>query len=208
MPLKSSHVLLPIVLLGAPLLGQEAVDFEPVEASVADVSVLGTSLRVEDPGLAPGTGFRQVYQVPGSPTTHFRASGGLYAVFDQSVYLSWNGMNFPDIPPSTTFYIGAPEFLLTRSGAAAAGSSGLSATARPSGVRRDARSSGQPGSRPGYGYVPPAQSLGTDGGNPADSIETSLPRFHTDAAYRSRRLTEIRLKCAAARSHPSPHSTP
>ena len=85
MRLKPLFILLLPCLGEAPILGQESVDFEPVEATVADVSVLSTSLRVEEPGLAPGTGFRQVYQVPGSSSAHFRANGGLYAVFDQSV---------------------------------------------------------------------------------------------------------------------------
>ena len=207
-------LLLPLHL-AHPIQGQELVDFEPVEASVADVSVLATSLRIEDPGLAPGTGFKQVYQVPGSSTAHFRANGGLYAVFDQSVYLSWNGMSFPEIPPSTTFYIGTPGFLMNQPGEMRTEPTSIKGAASPSGVRRDGRSTGEPGDRPGYGYVPPtdsARSLVENSSDQAlasgDSFEPALPRFHTDPDYRSRRLLEIRRKCAASSSNPLADSTP
>ena len=215
MRLNLFSLLLLVLLVRHPLLGQEAVEFDPVEASVADVSVLATSLRIEDPGLAPGTGFKQVYQVPGSTSAHFRANGGLFAVFDQSVYLSWNGFSFPEVPPSTTFYIGTPDFLVNQPGMSVNTTPGVTGTVSPSSLRKDARSSGEPGDRPGYGYVPStdsSQSLSsidaTNKESSEDLAEDVLPRFHTDPDYRRRRLMEIRRKCEAAGPNPLADSTP
>ncbi|MAJ47978.1 MAG: hypothetical protein CBC35_12045 [Planctomycetes bacterium TMED75] len=191
MRLRSIPFITLLVCLDPSVFAQELTDFEPVEASVADVSVLSTSLRVEERGLDPGTGFTQVYQVPGVPGAHFRANGGLFAVFDQSVYLSWNGMNFPEVPPSTTFYIGAPEFLRVQK------STGSSEDSSPS--RQRITEPGARGSQPGYGFVPPASAMAQrPDALPAEALsaaqsEELLPRFHTDPGYRSRRLTEIRL---------------
>ena len=215
MRLNLLSLLLLLLLVRHPLLGQEAVEFDPVEASVADVSVLATSLRIEDPGLAPGTGFKQVYQVPGSTSAHFRANGGLFAVFDQSVYLSWNGFSFPEVPPSTTFYIGAPDFLVNQPGMSVNTTPGVAGAVSPSSLRKDGRSFGEPGDRPGYGYVPStdsSQSLPaidpTNKESSGDLAEDVLPRFHTDPDYRRRRLMEIRRKCEAAGPNPLADSTP
>ena len=196
MRLRSISFITLLSCLGLPVFAQDLTDFEPVEASVADVSVLSTSLRVEERGLDPGTGFTQVYQVPGVPGAHFRANGGLFAVFDQSVYLSWNGMSFPEVPPSTTFYIGAPEFLRSQKAA------GFSVDSSPPNQHRV--QPGASGSRPGYGFVPPTSALDQERDElsadlPAEPrSEQLLPRFHTDPSYRSRRLTEIRLLHRAA----------
>ena len=191
--MRLSRILIITLLAGLhlPVCAQDLTEFEPVEASVADVSVLSTSLRVQELGLDPGTGFTQVYQVPGVPGAHFRANGGLFAVFDQSVYLSWNGMSFPEVPPSTTFYIGAPAFLKVQEPA------GSSADSTP--PSRRVSQPGASGSKPGYGFVPPARGgdrTPDDLREPLDSTaesEQRLPRFLTDSSYRSRRLTEIRL---------------
>lgn len=179
-----------------PVCAQGLTDFDPVEASVADVSVLSTSLRVQEIGLDPGTGFTQVYQVPGVPGAHFRANGGLFAVFDQSVYLSWNGMNFPEVPPSTTFYIGTPDFLKLRTEA------GPSEDSSPPSRRRT--EPGASGPKPGYGFVPPTGAVNQGPDDLRAEVpstarsEELLPRFLTDSSYRSRRLNEIRLLHRAA----------
>ena len=175
MRLKAHSLILLLACLQPPLLAQEAAEFDPVEASVADVSVLSTSLRVEPLGLDPGTGFKQVYRVPGASDTYFRANGGLYAVFDQSVYLSWNGLSFPEVPPSTTFYIGAPAFLRSQDEVAAS-------DPPVPGSRRF-----QPGTTPDqYGMVSSTDSV------QEEPMDVALPRFITDQDYRSRRLSEIR----------------
>ena len=186
MHLKPHSLVLLLACLQPPLLAQEAAEFDPVEASVADVSVLSTSLRVEQLGLDPGTGFKQVYRVPGASDTYFRANGGLFAVFDQSVYLSWNGLSFPEVPPSTTFYIGAPAFLRSQDEVTASGPS-------VDGSRRF-----QPGPSPHrHGMVSSTDSL------QEEPMDVALPRFITDHDYRSRRLNEIRRLRSEASSPPA-----
>ena len=126
---RSIQILL-ACLVFTPLVRGQAVDDEslkyqgleslrPLEAQVEDVSILSASLRVESPGLAQPSGFDAVYRVPGDSGKLMRVNGALFAVFDQSVYLSWNGLSFPEVPPSTTFYIGAPAFLRSQDEVAA-----------------------------------------------------------------------------------------
>ena len=172
-----SGLVLSFLTLSLPAPAQDPGRFEPVESGVEDVSVLSTSLRVQQPGLDPGTGFDSVYRVPGRPDRYFRASGALFAVFDQSVYRSWNGVGVPEVPPSTTFHIGVPQFLadpvpasLDRTAAASA-SSGAGVDRRPADRLMTPRVSSVASTLPG---------------------EQVLPRFLTDQAYRGRRLREIR----------------
>ncbi len=83
---------------------QRTEESRPVDEGVGDVSVLGTSLRVVDPGLDAALGFDDVYRVPGMPMMLMRVSGGIYAVFPQSVYSAEGAL----VPPGTIFYIGPP----------------------------------------------------------------------------------------------------
>lgn len=86
-------------------LGQEYV---PVEPAVGDTSILSTSLRVMEPGLQAPSGFSQVYRVPGGQL--MRGDGALFAVFPESNYVQFRGMDIPVIPAGTVFYIGGlPE---------------------------------------------------------------------------------------------------
>ncbi len=88
-------------------LGQEYVPVEPV---VGDTSSLATSLRVMEPGLQAPSGFSQVYRVPGAQGQFMRADGALFAVFPQSNYVQFRGMDIPVIPAGTVFHIGGlPE---------------------------------------------------------------------------------------------------
>ena len=170
--------------LSLPASAQDPDRFEPVESGVEDVSVLSTSLRVQQPGLDPGTGFDSVYRVPGQADRYFRANGALFAVFDQSVYRSWNGVGVPEVPPSTTFHIGVPQFLADPVRAS------LDGTA-PAGAGIDRRRADRATSPR---VIPVASTL------PREEV---LPRFLTDQAYRGRRLQEIR---AARDSRPPlPH---
>lgn len=82
-----------------------------VESRVVDVSPLAEGLReinMQADFRAP-VGFMNVYRVPGRDDLYMRASGGVYAVFPQSVYiLTDRGMNTP-VPPGTVFSIGMPS---------------------------------------------------------------------------------------------------
>ena len=172
-----SGLVLSLLTLSLPAPAQDPGRFEPVESGVEDVSVLSTSLRVQQPGLDPGTGFDSVYRVPGQSDRYFRANGALFAVFDQSVYRSWNGVGVPEVPPSTTFHIGIPQFLADPARTSFDGGAPASA---PTGAGVDRRPAGR--------VTPPR-------GIPIASTyqgEEVLPRFLTDHAYRGRRLREIR----------------
>ena len=80
----------------------------PIDQSVGDVNALSASLRERDRGLEQPVGFSQVYRVPGFADRYMRISGGIYAVFPQSVYIPTQAGLAPDIPPNTIFYIGSP----------------------------------------------------------------------------------------------------
>jgi hypothetical protein len=81
---------------------------EPVEQSIGDVSPLAVSMRRIEPGLSTGANFDQVFRYGDG---FLRVQGGLYAVFDNSIYLRdqkrKGGMNAV-VPPGTMYYIGAP----------------------------------------------------------------------------------------------------
>ena len=179
-PIPVSRIL-PFVIVASAAFAQESAEFIPVEAGVADVSVLSTSLQVPQVGLDPGTGFDRVYRVPGESGRHFRASGALFAVFDQSVYLSWNGAEFPAVPPSTTFYIGAPPFLAPAPDAFVPGPG-------------DSRIRPREADGPGYGLVPVTSATSGDSSTVDRRVDQAgvLPRFVTAVGYRARRLGEIR----------------
>jgi hypothetical protein len=78
----------------------------PIEQGVADVTPLSESLRMLELNLQEPIGFADVYHVPGRPDWLMRVSGGLFAVFPQSVYSSTEAGVMPVIPNNTVFYIG------------------------------------------------------------------------------------------------------
>ncbi|UCD74246.1 MAG: hypothetical protein JSV91_10695 [Phycisphaerales bacterium] len=78
----------------------------PIEQGVGDVGPLSESLRVLNPDLQQPVDFAGVYHLPGRPDWLMRASGGLYAVFQRSVYLRSDAGGVPIIPNDTVFYIG------------------------------------------------------------------------------------------------------
>ncbi|MEC8560491.1 MAG: hypothetical protein VXY94_10470 [Planctomycetota bacterium] len=173
-----SGLVLSFLTLSLPAPAQDPGRFEPVESGVEDVSVLSTSLRVQQPGLDPGTGFDSVYRVPGQSDRYFRANGALFAVFDQSVYRSWNGVGVPEVPPSTTFHIGVPQFLADPVRASLDGTIPARGPFGAGVDRRDADRVTPPRVTPVASTLP---------------VEEVLPRFLTDQAYRGRRLREIRV---------------
>jgi hypothetical protein len=153
--------------------GQEPVDLRqenrqgdldaPLEEGVADVSALGTSMRLIDPGLVAPMDFGEVYRVPGMPALLMRIAGGVYAVFPQSVYSAEGAQ----IPPGTIFYIGAPP--------------AAPSEASPEPVAPDASlASGH------HGSLSPLLNL--DGGWTTGG---ETPSIANDAMYRSQRLREL-----------------
>jgi hypothetical protein len=186
--MNAFRILFAILLAGPLGLGHSADDEllqyselpppQPLDARVEDVSVLSVSLRVESAGLARPTGFESVYRVPGNSDKLMRVNGALYAVFDQSVYQPGREGLRAVVPPSTVFHIGPPL--------AAIESSSRVEPARP--VPAPIRSQGGAG----YGVVPDVTPDSQSGHSVSgDLLPGSLPRFHSDLDYRSRRLAEI-----------------
>jgi hypothetical protein len=84
----------------------------PVDPGVADRHALSVSLREIDVGLQHPIGFDRVYRLPGFDDHFVRASGGLYAVFPQSIYAQTRFGDVPLIPAGTVFHIGDPTLSL------------------------------------------------------------------------------------------------
>jgi len=82
---------------------------QPVEQGVGDVSPLGDSLRQLTPSLSPNRGFQEVYRDPRRVDLLMRASGALYAVFQESVYRPTKDGTMPDVPAGTVFWFGRPS---------------------------------------------------------------------------------------------------
>ncbi len=98
-----------------PAVPDEAAEHQPVDPSIADRGPLTTALRRMPYELASPQGFDRVYKVPGHSGKFFRASGALYAVFDEGVYrLDKKGGRVADLPAGTTYYIGRPDWLSLR----------------------------------------------------------------------------------------------
>ncbi|MSR28627.1 MAG: hypothetical protein EXS03_03505 [Phycisphaerales bacterium] len=88
---------------------------QPVEPAVADRGPLAMPGRQMPYELALPQGFDRVYRVPGNTGKFYRASGALYAVFDESVYrLSKEGARTAEVPPGTVYYIGRPDWSTLR----------------------------------------------------------------------------------------------
>lgn len=163
-----------------PLQYQGLESLAPLDARVEDVSILSASLRVESAGLAMPSGFDAVYRVPGNSGKLMRVNGALFAVFDQSVYQSYQGRSYPEVPPSTVFHIGPPlEGFST------------SATESSSSVTADTVTLPH---RAGFGYVAPATTNTREThvgfSEPWPEAEP-LPKFISDPKYRAARLAEL-----------------
>jgi len=152
---------------------------QPLDARVEDVSILSASLRVESAGLAKPSGFDAVYRVPGDSGKLMRVNGALFAVFDQSVYQSYQGRSYVDVPPSTVFHIGPP---LEGFG----GKVRNDDTTPESSVAAESTHS-----RAGFGFVLPVSSRSHVGYADARPVTEELPKFVKDRAYRTMRLAEL-----------------
>lgn len=92
----------------APSTGQQ---LRPLDPGVADADPLSLSLRDARVDLRRPTGFQHVYQVPGRDDRYMRISGGIYAVFPQSMYAPTRHGPAPLIPAGTIFFVGPPSWM-------------------------------------------------------------------------------------------------
>ncbi len=84
---------------------------QPVDPAVADRGALAAPARVMPYELALPQEFDRVFRVPGNSGKFYRASGALYAVFDEAVYRRGkDGQRIADVPPGTVYYIGRPDW--------------------------------------------------------------------------------------------------
>lgn len=61
--------------------------------------------------LAEPQEFDRVFKAPGSARKFYRASGALFAVFDEAVYRKGKkSKRIVDVPPGTVYYIGEPDW--------------------------------------------------------------------------------------------------
>lgn len=83
---------------------------ERVDPLYGDSSPLSESLRDVEMqiDLRSPVGFQNVYRVPGRDDLLMRQSGGVYAIFPQSVYVPVRGGSAATVPPGTVFSIGPP----------------------------------------------------------------------------------------------------
>lgn len=88
-----------------------SAEHQPVDPAVADRGALAGSARIMPYDLAQPQGFDRVYRAPGNSGKFFRASGALYAVFDDAVYRrDQDGRRVASVPPGTVYYIGRPDW--------------------------------------------------------------------------------------------------
>ncbi|MSR45075.1 MAG: hypothetical protein EXS15_06965 [Phycisphaerales bacterium] len=94
----------------------------PVEPTVADRGPLTMPGRGMPYELAQPQGFDRVYAVPGKPGMFYRASGGLFAVFDEGEYSSSKEVKLiTRAPAGVVYYIGKPEWSMIRQSSVIAG---------------------------------------------------------------------------------------
>jgi hypothetical protein len=81
-----------------------------VDPNREDIGPLSESLRRMDfqADFRTPMGFQNVYRVPGRDDLLMRASGAVYAVFPQSVYVATGDGLAATVPPGTVFSIGQP----------------------------------------------------------------------------------------------------
>ena len=117
----SRVTVIPLLLLAQAALAQatDPGDLVPVEQGVSDMNALGTSLRLQPVELGEGNSFQRLFGVAGRPDLLVRSQGGLYAVFEQSDYMTVTKGNrsrtYTVWPAGTIFHIGRPDFTDLRS---------------------------------------------------------------------------------------------
>lgn len=98
-----------VLLLVQAASGQQ--ELKAVEENVGDLGPLSRSLRVLGADLRQPANFDRVYRISGTDERFMRINGGLYAVFERSLYVPSEDGLVPLIPGGTVFYIGRPSFL-------------------------------------------------------------------------------------------------
>ncbi len=98
-----------LLMLSQAASGQQ--ELKSVEANVGDLGPLSRSLRSLGADLRQPTNFDRVYRVPGHDDRFMRINGGLYAVFERSLYAPTRDGIVSLIPGGTVFYIGRSSFL-------------------------------------------------------------------------------------------------
>ena len=84
----------------------------PIDQAVEDYNPLSASLRQVDGGLGISGAFDRVFRLPGKNGRLMRVQGGLYAIFDESVYTEGEQGLSVEVPSNTMFWIGPPPDLL------------------------------------------------------------------------------------------------
>ena len=110
------HAVISIIALGALASAAHAQhdawgSLEAVDPGTADVSPLSESMRLVPIDMRVSDGFERVYRLEGAEGVEdqfARRSGGITAVFSQSVYLPSEFGGGVAIPAGTVFYIGDP----------------------------------------------------------------------------------------------------
>jgi hypothetical protein len=211
------------MLSSTPAAAQKGNALRPVDQMVEDVGALSTSFRELQVQLRHPLGFDSVYHVPGRSDLYMRASGGLYAVFDQSAYARGEKGVRAVIPAGTTFYIGMPALApslppvdpqtamlrvstridpldgeqpaATAAASLSSSSPSLSLLQMTSRARIATMTPSAPGS-------PPAGQMQDDPA-PSESAASALRTIATDADYREDRLRELMER--ASRTQVAPH---
>ncbi len=111
--LRPKPVMMPVMMFALVLtsgaIPQAPVLLDPVDQRIEDVSPLGLSLREMQPTLRDPNNFQELYRFRGDDENLVRVQGGLYLVFQRSIYgADKKGNVFPLVPPNTVFYIGPP----------------------------------------------------------------------------------------------------
>ncbi len=196
MPTAILHTLILTALLAQP---EQPSQPRLVDQGFEDAGPLTTSLKLTPVDLRQPTGFDRVYEVKipvgpygqgGTKSVYVRSSGGLNAVFPQSVYTPTPYGVVAELPPGTVFHIGdldlgvtpgitsshSPSDAPPRLGTAAAPRPGRQALAAP-GLRVDRSAFTQPSA---------VQSTMSREPTPLDTI------FEGEAVRRDRVSTHLR----------------
>ena len=107
--LISRSAVVALLMLVQAASGQQ--ELKAVEEKVGDLGPLSRSLRVLGADLRQPANFDRVYRISGTDDRFIRINGGLYAVFERSLYVPSEDGLVPLIPGGTVFYIGRPSFL-------------------------------------------------------------------------------------------------
>lgn len=148
----------------------------PVDAGVEDRGVLSSSLRLMPLETGQDQSFERLYRIAGSDDVYVRKSGGLHAIFKQSVYVNTIVGEVPIIPAGTVYSIGEIRTDLL-------GQIGAIAEPDDSAIRVNNYYAG--GS-------PSARYLESEAYRPHSGV--GLPRFIDDEPYRRARLASLVLK--------------